>query len=150
MEVLKKAVDVEVDGERLFNVFQVTYNVFDQSIAALAKQISESGGRLVIKEALANGRVFPNPPFANYKPHYQKMEKLALKYDVGIDAIALRFCLDSIPAFKVLSGASNQSQLVKNLKALSFKLMEEEVDQLKKMAVLPQDYWSERKKLAWN
>ena len=73
---------MEGDCERLFIVFQVTYNVFDQSIAALAKQISESGGRLVIKEALANGRVFPNPQFANYKPHYQKMEKLALKFDV--------------------------------------------------------------------
>ena len=58
--------------------------------------------------------------------------------------------MDSIPVFKVLSGASTRPQLEENLDALTFKLMEEEVDRLRKMAVLPQDYWSERKKLAWN
>ena len=90
IDVLKKAMDVEVNGLKLFRLFQVTYNIFDQSIGPVAEEIAEQNSRLVIKEALANGRVFLNEKYPNYSKAYEQLKSLALKYNVGIDAIALR------------------------------------------------------------
>jgi len=60
LAVLKKALAVEINDELLFEVFQVTYNIFDQSLAVIVPYFENTNRRLVIKEALANGRVFPN------------------------------------------------------------------------------------------
>lgn len=150
LEVLKMALDVEIDGEQLFDLFQVTYNIFDQSLAALSKQMLKQKKKLVIKEALANGRIFQNESYANYSAAYKLLSQLAEEYRVGTDAIALRFCLDSIPVFKVLSGASTEAQLIDNLKANNFTLKSEEVESLKDLAIAPDQYWQERKELLWN
>ena len=149
-EVLKVALDVEVGGEELFDLFQVTYNIFDQSLAKLAKMASERNKRLIIKEALANGRVFPNEKYVHYAPAYQLIRKLAQKYEVGIDGIALRFCMDSIPVYRVLSGVANEEHLLDNLKVADFKLKQEDMEALKELAINPTIYWKERKKLGWN
>ena len=150
IDVLKKALAIEIVGVPLFDVFQVTYNVLDQSLATIVEQISKQNKRLVIKEALANGRIFPNERFPNYLKMYRALETLAKKYNVGIDAIALRFCIDSIAPYKVLSGAANESHLSENSKAIDFKLTAEDIATLKRMAIPPKVYWAERKLLTWN
>jgi aryl-alcohol dehydrogenase-like predicted oxidoreductase len=149
-EVLTKAIDIEVDSESLFDLFQVTYNIFDQSLATVAEEIAKRNKRLVIKEAMANGRVFPNKNYPQYHKAYNKLNELKEKYNVGIDAIALRFCMDSIPVFKVLSGAANEQHLLDNLKIKDFRLEEEDIMQLKEQVILPECYWDERKQLNWN
>ncbi|MGK0363080.1 MAG: aryl-alcohol dehydrogenase-like predicted oxidoreductase [Saprospiraceae bacterium] len=149
-EVLRKALDVKVNGEDLFNLFQVTYNIFDQSLASIATEISKQNKRLVIKEALANGRIFPNEKYSHYVTAYQQLKQLADKHNVGIDAIALRFCVDSIPIYKVLSGAANAQHLTDNIKVADFKLEEEDITALKALAINPTLYWNERKQLGWN
>lgn len=148
--VIKKALAVKVAGMPLFDVFQVTYNLLDQSLATIAKEISVQNKRLIIKEALANGRVFSNTQFPHYAPMYATLEALSKKYEVGIDAIALRFCMDSIAPYKVLSGAATEGHLSENNKAGHFKLANNDIVILKEMAVLPEAYWIERKELAWN
>lgn len=151
IEVLKEAVNIEVGGERLFNVFHATYNIFDQSLASIATEFSDQNHRLIIKEAMANGRVFPNKNYPHYKTAYQLLDDLTRKYQVGIDAIALRFCIDSIrPVYKILSGAANTQQLLDNLKAADFDLEAADIAALKKLAVNPELYWNERKQLSWN
>ena len=78
------------------------------------------------------------------------MNELAAKYQTGLDAIALRFCIDSIDAFKVLSGAANKLHLSDNLKATQLELEESDIGILKEMAISPEQYWKERKQLVWN
>lgn len=148
--VLEKALALEINGNALFDLFQVTYNLFDQSLASIAQEVNQQGKRLVIKEALANGRVFPNEKYPHYAKSYEKLEALADKYDVGLDAIALRFCVDSIAPFKVLSGAANKAHLLSNLKVNDFELSKIDIEALKEFAIPPPAYWQERKKLAWN
>lgn len=150
VEVLKKAMEVEVNGLELFDAFQVTYNIFDQSIATVAADLNAANKRLIIKEAIANGRVFPNANFPNYEKKYSILNRLANKYKVGIDAIAMRFIADSIEPFKILSGAAINEHLVGNLKMNDFKFTNEEVELLKDFAIEPKYYWHERKKLGWN
>lgn len=147
-EIIQKALKVEVNGKSLFDVLQVTYNVFNQSLSAIKEQVV--GKKIIVKEALANGRIFPNGNYANYDAAYTYLIQLAKKYNVGIDAIALRFCEDTIAPHCILSGASKSKQLLENLKAHEFTLTQSEIDQLKTMKVAPTHYWNERKQLAWN
>ena len=150
LEVVNRALDVEVDGLELFSLFQVTYNIFDQSIASVASEITRRNKRLVIKEALANARALPNDSYPNYASAYKLLRQLEKKYNVGADAIALRFCIDSIPVYKVLSGASNILHLIANMEVSKFKLEEADIEALKDLAVSPSHYWLERQKLNWN
>jgi len=50
----------------------------------------------------------------------------------------------------ILSGASNGTHLASNLKADTFTLTEDEISILKNFKVKPENYWQERKQLAWN
>ena len=154
LEVMRLARDVEVESEPLFDSFQVTYNIFDQSIAELVRASSNSyrdDRKIIVKEALANGRVFPNVHrYPQYVAHYELLLELSKKYAVGVDAVALRFCMDSINSDIVLSGASNKQQLSENLQAYDFVLTEEEIARIRTLKVVPEGYWSERKMLEWN
>lgn len=147
-EIIQKALSIEVNGASLFDSFQVTYNVFDQSLLAIQDLLK--GKKIIIKEALANGRVFPNTNYPNYQNTYQVLNTLANKYNVGIDAIALRFCMDSLSPYSVLSGASEEKHLTDNLKAENFQLSPEDLNQLYALSVTPSEYWMERKQLVWN
>lgn len=150
VEVIKKALEVEVEGIVLFDAFQVTYNVLDQELAGIADILIRENKRIIIKEALANGRLLPNADYAHYNAMYKTLHHLAEKYQVGIDAIALRFCIDSIDPFKVLSGPASEKHLIENLNAEQFKLEKEELAELNGFKLSPTDYWAERKLLRWN
>ena len=150
VEVIKKALDISVNGTQIFETFQVTYNMLDQSLALVADELIKEGKRIIIKEALANGRVFRNKNYSDYNDLYNELELLAKKYTVGVDAIALRFCIDTVNPFMVLSGASEEFQLLENLKANQFKLEQEDIDLLKSFKIDSIAYWNERKKLSWN
>lgn len=149
-DIIEKALSIEVKGELLFDSFQVTFNIFEQSCLVLNDQLVSSGKKVIVKEALANGRIFLNQQFPNYNRAYALLDQLATKYKVGFDAIAIRFCMDTLQPYSVLSGATEEGQLTANLAALSFELLPVEIAKLKDLAVQPELYWTERKALKWN
>ena len=149
-EVITEGLRIKVQGELLFDSFQVTYNIFEQSTFSVLNDALQHGKKVIVKEALANGRVFQNEKFQYDQASYKKMQQLSEKYQVGIDAVALRFVMDSLQPTYVLSGASNINQLQQNLKALNFKLTEQELDFLKTLKVPTEAYWKERSLLSWN
>jgi len=148
-DVLQKAMRIEVNSEPLFSAYQITYNVFEQSLTEVYSEMESRGLRIIIKEAMANGRVFPNARYPAYKETYQLLNTLATKYQVGIDAVALRFCMDSLQPFKVLSGVSETAHLVDNLKSNTFALTKDELASLRQLKAPSQHYWAERKQLTW-
>lgn len=150
VEVIKKALEVHWEGQQLFDTFQATYNLLDQHLAEIRDLLLSQGKRIIIKEALANGRLFPNEQYPHYNRLYRHLNSLADKYNTGVDAIALRFCMDSLNPFTVLSGAGQKEHIQANLQAENFKLEEEEIIALKAFAISPSSYWTERKKLIWN
>jgi aryl-alcohol dehydrogenase-like predicted oxidoreductase len=149
-EVLAAALKVAVKEDLLFDSFQVTYNLFEQSTFEILSSILKQGKTVIIKEALANGRVFQNKKFHHYQAAYDVLESLSKKYDVGIDAIALRFVIDNLGPTYILSGVSNLEQLKENLKAQNFELSKEEIELIKSLQVPSKRYWEERSALAWN
>lgn len=150
VDVLQKALTIYKDDQLLFDVFQVTYNVFDQSLWQIKDKIHTVGARIIIKEALANGRVFRNAAYPHYHSLYDAMEQLAHKYQVGIDAVALQFCFSSIQPYAVLSGASVVDHLKSNLRTSDFTLTSLELHQLHTLKADSIQYWNERKLLIWN
>ena len=91
VEVLKKALDIEINGEQLFNAFQVTYNFLDQSLLEISNELINQNKTIVIKEALANGRVFRNENYPHYNKMYVILENLAEKHkDISIEIVDLR------------------------------------------------------------
>ena len=150
VEVLKKALDIQVNGNQLFDLFQVTYNFLEQSLQELAQELIQQKKTIVIKEALANGRVFKNKNYQQYHLLYKALATLSQKHQVGIDAISLRYCAQKIPESTILSGASNLIQLQENLKTHTFALSSEDLLLLDTFKISSQRYWSEREKLTWN
>jgi aryl-alcohol dehydrogenase-like predicted oxidoreductase len=150
LEILKRAIDIEIENKPLFNVFQVTYNLLDQSLKNICLELAAENKRVIIKEALANGRVFRNKNYPQHSLLYDTLEKIGTNYDVGVDAIALRYCMDTLKPYMVLSGASSTFQLSENSKSLEFTLKEDELSQLSMFTVSPEMYWKERKLLSWN
>lgn len=148
--VLQKALEVEVHHKPLFDAFQVTYNILDQSLDAVAAKIKAQNKTLIIKEALANGRLLPNLKHLHYSKLYTYMTQLSKHYKVGIDAIALRFCMDNIASDVVLSGAAVGAHVSANILVNTFELSKKELKNLQTFSIEPEAFWSERKRLAWN
>ena len=149
-EVIKKALNITVDGASLFDLFQVTYNFLDQSILKVSEELIQENKSIVIKEALANGRVFRNESYPHYNKMYEVLEGISKKHNVGVDAISLKYCEQTIPNSIVLSGASTIRQLQENLKADTFMLSSQDLALLDAFKTPAHYYWSERKKLTWN
>ncbi|MBC3757082.1 aldo/keto reductase [Hyunsoonleella sp. SJ7] len=149
-EIVSAALKIKVENEPLFDSFQVTYNVFEQDAFRILNTVLSQGKSVIVKEALANGRVFPNENFGHYKYSYAVLNELSEKYGVGIDALALRFVMDSLKPTYVLSGASNKKQLKENVKANDFSFSKNELEVLGNQRIAPELYWKERDLLAWN
>ena len=143
-EIILKALTIQNDNQDLFDSFQLTYNLFDQSILDIKEQLQSK--KIIVKEALANGRILKE----SYNKNFDYLNALATKYKVGIDAIALRFVIDSLEPFSVLSGATEVSHIKENLKAMDFSLTKEEMERLKTTRQTVEEYWQNRKKLIWN
>jgi aryl-alcohol dehydrogenase-like predicted oxidoreductase len=150
VEVLKKAMNISIEGEKLFRSFECTFNILEQSILKLKDKFERLGVQLIIKEVLANGRLIPNRQYAKYRDLYDFMDSLVERFNIGIDAVAMRYCMDSFPNALVLIGTNNNNHLVSNLKANQFKLSLPEIEQLSAFGISSTDYWKERKQLQWN
>ncbi|MFK7834194.1 MAG: aldo/keto reductase [Winogradskyella sp.] len=150
VNIIKEAKKVNFDGVDLFDSYQVTFNIFEQSTFEILKQLLTQGKTVIIKEALANGRVFPNTKFPKYNPAYEDLKTLSGKYKVGIDAVALRFVIDVLKPTLILSGGATIFQIKDNLKALNFDLDEHEILELKSFGLTPEAYWQERSDLKWH
>ena len=147
VEVLKRALDVHIEGTQVFDLFQVTYNCLEQSLQKISQELIQQEKTIVIKEALANGRIFKNKNYQQYSLLYKTLANLAQKYEVGIDAISLKYCAQKIPKSTILSGASTIRQLQENLKADTFMLSSQDLKLLDAFKTPAHYYWSERKKL---
>ncbi|MBO6605813.1 MAG: aldo/keto reductase [Psychroserpens sp.] len=149
-EILEKGLSIEVENERLFQSFQCTFNILDQSLFRYANELQNISGPFIIKEALANGRLIPDSKYPKYFLLYDFLMELADEHNVGADAIAIRYCMDKFPNVKILSGADNCIHLRANLRANQFSLSEDEIARLDSFGVRPFEYWQERKSLQWN
>ena len=138
---LRRALDVSVEGRNPLSVVQATWNVLEPSAGAALAQAHAAGWAVVVKEAVANGRLTGRgtPPPA--------LTQLARALEVTPDAVALAAALAQPWADVVLSGATTTAQLRSNLRALDLRL---DAGVLADLATSPAHYWQERSGLGWN
>ena len=60
-EVIREAMKIFVDGERLFDSVQCTFNVLEQAAGEALTEARDAGMDVVVKEGLANGRAMLHP-----------------------------------------------------------------------------------------
>mmetsp|Transcript_41218 Transcript_41218/g.74521 ORF Transcript_41218/g.74521 Transcript_41218/m.74521 type:complete len:368 (-) Transcript_41218:64-1167(-) len=140
-DTLKKAVETGV-----FDAVQATWNLLEQRAGAALSAAKQSGMQVIIKEAMANGRLLEK----------RELLEAAEKLSVPADALALACVMVQDFEPMVLSGAVTVQQLDSNMEAvdLAEKLEGEQkpvLDEL--MASLRMDseaYWSERSALEWS
>jgi aryl-alcohol dehydrogenase-like predicted oxidoreductase len=140
-ETVRRALDLEIDGRRLFTTVQSTWNLLEPSVAGALREAKAGGAHILLKEVLANGRLAVDPPPA--------LRRAAERHDVGPDAVALAAALAQPWADTVLSGAVSVAQLNANLAAATVVLDEDEIAELAGLATRPADYWKRRAALPW-
>ncbi|EYB67783.1 aldo/keto reductase [Deinococcus phoenicis] len=137
---LRKALAVQVDGVNPFSVVQATWNLLEPSVGAALAEAHAAGWGVVVKEAVANGRLTSRGQVPS------ELADLCQELRTTPDAIALAAALAQPWADVVLSGATTVEQLQDNLAALWLTLTPEALDDL---AQRPERYWGERSALAW-
>lgn len=141
---IRKALQIDIDGTRLFDTVQATWNLYERSAGDALKEAHTAGMGVIIKEAVANGRLTPKATL----PQVLKDEAKRLK--VSVDALAIGAVLAQPWADVVLSGAATIDQLRANLRAFTAVYDERAETNLRQLIEDAQSYWERRGKLKWN
>lgn len=140
-DTIRRALALRVDGSEVFTAVQSTWNLLEPSAADALAAAHAAGAHVLVKEALANGRLAVEPP--------QPVLDCAARHQVGPDAIALAAALAQPWADTVLLGAASVDQVTSNLAATRVDLTEDELATLGAAARPARQYWAERGALAW-
>lgn len=149
-ETLEKALEVTIEGIALFDAVQATFNLLERSTAEALTMAHQAGLGVIIKEALANGRLTSKNPAIHLDTTWQLLKSQADRLHTSIDALALAYVLKQPFVNIVLSGAANPAHLKSNVKALDIQWDEEAEETLVVLEETPDVYWQTRKKLDWN
>jgi aryl-alcohol dehydrogenase-like predicted oxidoreductase len=149
-EVIERALEIEFDGVPLFSSVQATWNLLEQSAAPALNAAHTAGLGVIIKEALANGRLTERNRNEDFLPKRELLREFAEARQTSMDALALAAVCAQPFADVVLSGAARIEHLQSNLQALQISRdtpLDELLDALHEP---PQTYWQKRSRLAWN
>jgi aryl-alcohol dehydrogenase-like predicted oxidoreductase len=133
---------VEVGG---FDAVQATWNVHERSATAALAGAHEAGLGVIVKEALANGRLTARGGEAE-----GPLITAARERGTTPDALALAAVLAQPWADVVLSGAATADTLGSNLAALDVTWDAQLDERLAELAEPADAYWERRAELAWN
>ena len=149
-EVLRRALNVTIDGKRLFDCVQATWNLLEPSAGTALKEAHDAGLGVIVKETLANGRLTGRSTEPSFARKHEILAREAFRLGTRMDALALAAVLAQPWAEVVLSGAANVDQLKSNVEATAVKLDSQTADLLGALTELPSVYWFARAGLAWN
>ena len=117
-ETLKRALDVEIGGRRVFATVQATWNLLERSVGPALDAAHAAGLGVIVKEALANGRLTSRNDAPGFAIRRRRLEATAERLQTTVDAVALAAVLARPWVDGVLSGAATAEQLRANLGAL--------------------------------
>ena len=149
-DTLDLALGIKRDGLSLFDAVQATWNLLEPSAGKMLEAAHEAGLRVIVKEALANGRLTERNQGADFAEAKRALRDLASKHGSTIDAIALATALAQPWADVVLSGAARVEHLRANIQAREISLEQEELEALSHLPEDSEYYWQNRSKLRWN
>jgi aryl-alcohol dehydrogenase-like predicted oxidoreductase len=125
-----------------FDAVQATWNLHERSASAALERAHAAGMRVIVKEAVANGRLTD-------RAASPALSAAARERGVGADAIAIAVALAQPWVDVVLSGASTPAMLESNLEALTVSVDAALQDRLAGLVEPSDEYWEMRSQLAW-
>lgn len=134
-------IDRAVDAEA-FDSVQATWNLIERSAGDALARAKAAGLRVIVKEALANGRLTGRGRVA-------PLDRAARSLGTTPDAIALAAALAQPWADVVLSGAATVEQLGSNLAARGVALGPGLIEELDALVEPADEYWRRRSALDW-
>ena len=149
-ETILDALEVKFDGVQLFDTIQATWNLLEQSATEALIAAHELGLGVIIKEALANGRLTDKNVDPDFEDKIYLFEYHEKKLDTTIDALAMAAALNQPWVDVVLSGATTGNQLQSNLKAVTVSWSDQITSDLSFMEEESNKYWATRSALPWN
>jgi aryl-alcohol dehydrogenase-like predicted oxidoreductase len=142
-DVVRRALEVRIDGRNPFASVQATWNLLEPSVEPALVEAHEAGWGVIVKEALANGRL------AQQQSCPVQVTNVGARQSAQPDAVAIAAVLAKPWADVVLSGAATVGQLHNNLQALAVDLEPDELVELETCQMPADDYWAARSRLAW-
>jgi aryl-alcohol dehydrogenase-like predicted oxidoreductase len=138
---IEKAMTVQRGGQPLFGSVQATWNLYEQSAGDALRAAHDAGWLVIIKEALANGRLTERGQTAD-----SELRRFCESTHQTMDAVAVACVLHQPFVDVALSGAASTAHLRSNVQALSATPL----PSLKMMIEPAEQYWNERSSLQWN
>ncbi len=145
-ETVRRALGIRRAGAPLFSAVQATWNLLERACEGALAEAHASGLTVLVKEALANGRLGPRGDAGMAGP----LADLARSAGVGPDAAALAAVLARPWADVVLLGAVSEPQLRSNLRAIDLALPPDAEARLASLREEPSAYWARRAALPWS
>jgi aryl-alcohol dehydrogenase-like predicted oxidoreductase len=144
---VRRAAAIEVGGAPLFTSIQSTWNVLEPSAGPALAEAAAAGARVIVKEAVANGRL--TPAGEGSTAGERRARAIAAELGVGVDQLATAAALAQTWSWRVLSGAVDVAQLHSNLGAAGVVLPDGVADELASLAEPPAGYWAARSRRPW-
>ncbi len=148
--VIDRAIDITIDGVRLFDAVQATWNLLEMSAGPSLARAAAAGLGVIVKEALANGRLTEANEAPEFDHQRKRLRQEARRLQTTVDALAMAPVLAQPWASVVLSGAATPSHLVSNLRAMEVIWDDRAAASLKDLLESPEVYWNMRGQLRWN
>lgn len=149
-DTLRKALSIRVGGSSLFGSVQATWNLLAQEATGALQEAHDAGMGVIVKEALANGRLTSRNAVSTFAEKRLVLERLAAEKGTTIDALALAAVLAQPWADIILSGAAQAHHLESNIKALNIDWRDGMNEWLPFFAEPAERYWQDRSRMEWN
>jgi len=141
-DVIRRALEVNTRRANLFQVVQATWNLLEPSAGSALADAKALGLGVIIKEALANGRLTDRNSADDVSP----LKQYAAAHRASLDVVAIAAALSNRWVDVVLSGAVSVEQLTSNLQAA---VLGETLGHWPETAEPSDEYWARRRSLAW-
>jgi aryl-alcohol dehydrogenase-like predicted oxidoreductase len=144
--VARRALAIEVDGVNPFSSVQATWNLLETSAGPALAEAHASGWGVIVKEALANGRLAGR----DEEEAPAALTEVAEAHGATVDAVALAAAMAQPWVDVVLSGAVTPTQMESNAAAVELTLSPAELAGLGGLARDPVQYWEARRGMSWS
>jgi aryl-alcohol dehydrogenase-like predicted oxidoreductase len=149
-EIIEQTLKLKLDGACLFDSVQATWNLLENSAGDALANAREMGVGVIVKEALANGRLTGRNCETGFAHKLTILNGEAQRLGTTTDAVALAAVISQPWVDVVLSGAATIEHLQSNLRAVEVMWDEEADSRLNELAESPAVYWKTRSELKWN
>jgi aryl-alcohol dehydrogenase-like predicted oxidoreductase len=155
---IRRALEVRRDGERVFDSVQATWNLLERGAESALVDAHDAGMKVVVKEALANGRLSGKGEEGRGKgesddvlfPSLARIREVAEGRGTTIEMLALGAALARPWADTVLTGAATVGQIQSSVAALEFGYDPELEEKLRSVSIESSEYWRARSSFSWN